>query len=249
MLWLYDETLINPEGGGMDCAGLGVLNRQRAEGGGGGGARGTVTPTVLTSGSSTTDGSSIATASVSPTANRVVYAAIVHQVASVTTPTLTGAGMTWVQEETTTFATSRRITVFRALSASPGSGALTFDFGGQSQASFVWSVVECSGVDTSGANGAGATIQSVAAVTASGSTSATSTLAALEHANNVHLCFVGLATFGTVTPDADFVELSDNNVDTSNLTLEVEWAANQTDCTSTFGSTIAATVSLEVKSS
>lgn len=36
MLWLYDETLLNPEGG-MDCPGLGVLNRQRSSGGGGGG--------------------------------------------------------------------------------------------------------------------------------------------------------------------------------------------------------------------
>ncbi len=120
--------------------------------------------TDLTSGSSDTNGTSIATASIAPSANSLVIATIGTGKAAPpqNTPTLTGAGMTWVQVRDFLYDDAgvvRRLTQFRALDSSPGSGALTFDFGGQTQDSFVWTVVEFDNVDTSGTNGSGAVVQ------------------------------------------------------------------------------------------
>jgi len=61
--------------------------------------------------------------------------------------------MTWTQIATrrdTSSDGTRRVTMFRALNASPGSGALTIDFAGQSQANCAWSLDEFSGTDKSG---------------------------------------------------------------------------------------------------
>jgi hypothetical protein len=116
--------------------------------------------TTLDSGDSTTDATSIATASISPTGDNLILAAVSSTTASgyPNVPTASGNGLTWVRVNRNPgiYGTNKRLTLFRAMGASPSSGAITFDFGGQTQTDFAWSVVEYPGVDTSGANGAGA---------------------------------------------------------------------------------------------
>ncbi len=133
---------------------------------------------------------------------------------------------------------------------SPSVGAVTFDFGGQTQDSFCWAVIEVTNVNTSGANGLGATVQTVKSVLGATNTTMTNTLAALEHVNNVHLAFLMTRSNGhtVATPDVDFVELSDNSVLTTAALLETEWAANQAPCSPSWASAdLAAMISIEVK--
>lgn len=204
--------------------------------------------TLLTSGSSTTDGVSVATASVSPAGNAAIYATFASALAAgPAAPTLAGNGLTWTQERTIQYAASnaRRMTTFRAMGASPSAGAITSTWG-VSQTSFAWSVVQCTGVDTGGANASAATVQSVSQ-TASAATTLTATLAALQASSSVALGFVGLDILNTVSPDTDYVELADVQVNTGPITHEAEWATNQTTMTPTFVSANASAILIEVK--
>ena len=128
-----------------------------------------IVPTLLTEGSSESDSSSYATASISPSAQSLVLA-FVNQVTATAAsgsnvPTLSGAGMTWVQVATQAYDSENpdrgRFTMFRALDAAPGSGALTFSFGGETQSRASWGVVEFSNVDIGGADGADAIVETV----------------------------------------------------------------------------------------
>lgn len=118
-----------------------------------------VTSAHLTTGSSTTNASSYATASITPAANRLVLLATLVSVGASPTPTITvtGNGLTWVQVDTTV-AAARTVVVFRAMGASPTAGAVTI--AGTSLTSCLWSIVQFDGVDTSGTNGSGAIAQS-----------------------------------------------------------------------------------------
>lgn len=132
-----------------------------------------ITESPHTSGSQAS-ASSATTASITPTANRLQLLTVFSSCATtpVNTPTVTGAGMTWevvVTIETALNAgTSRygRGTTFRAMSASPGSGALTIDFAGQSN-HIDWSVAEFAGIHTGGTNGSAA-VRNVASVVGTG---------------------------------------------------------------------------------
>jgi hypothetical protein len=208
-------------------------------------ARTTVTPTNLTTSASTTDGSSFLTASISPAAAAVQYIGVTHhQSGGQPTPTVTGCSLTWVQEETQVLGTTRRLTVFRA-HGTPTTGQLTIDFAGATQTACAWSVVECAGADLSGTSGSAATRQSVPA-TAAAVTTITSTLAALEHAGNVHLCFVALSTNVDVVPDAQFAELGDSGAASTAVRIESEWAVGELTCDPTFTSSDVAVISIEV---
>lgn len=209
-------------------------------------------PTLLTSGASTTDGATIATASITPVANRPIYAVIAGSKATtLTTPTATGNGLTWVavtggNVTAVSGGNARRLTWFRAAGAAPTAGAVTFDFGADTGLSFAWAIVQFAAANESGTNGSGATVQATNNTSAA-ATTIDSTLAALENAVNVHLCAVVLSTNAAVTNDADFTELVDTTTTAAPMGLEVQWAANQTVCTSTFTSTIPLVSSVEVK--
>lgn len=210
----------------------------------------TVGVSLLTGDSSTADATSFATASVSPGSNRAIYAAVLgSSSAGDTTPTCTGNGLTWVAEKSVLVSatSNRRLTVFRSMGASPTTGAITFSWGATTQLSACWAVIECSNANTSGTNASGATRQSTSNTVAAG-TSLTGTLTALDHANNVHLYFVGLSVGTAVTPDADFTELHDDGEAGAAIRLEAQWADNETGCTATFSSADAGCVSIEVKS-
>ncbi|MEK7180385.1 MAG: hypothetical protein AAB706_02830, partial [Patescibacteria group bacterium] len=148
----------------------------------------TLSAASLDAAGETTDATSFATASISPTANRLVLAWVSNLrfgEGTAAAPTLTGAGMTWVQVATVSHTQNPeyRVTLFRALNAAPGSGAVTISFGAETQNTCHWSIEEWSGVDTSGTDGSGAIVQSGTAQSASAA-SLTVTLAAFGSATN-----------------------------------------------------------------
>lgn len=201
--------------------------------------------TLLTAGSSTSDGTIFQTASVTPGANRAIYVAVQSAVGTgPVAPTTTGNGLTYTQEETVAFST-RRLTVYRAMGASPSAGQITFTFG-VAQTSAIWQVIECSNVDTTGTDASGATVQSVTATVAAGTTF-TTTLAALQDGHSRHLCWVGLDISSTVNPDADLLELSDASVAAGASTLESQTALLELTCTPTFASSNGGGISIEVQ--
>lgn len=190
-----------------------------------------VTEFPLTGGGSTTDATSFATASITPTANRLVLLAVLSTLASAPNiPTATGNGLTWVTINNVTFNTigtpRSRLTVLRALGASPSAGAITIDFDGQTQLSCCWSVAEFDGIDTGGTNGSGAIVQSATNRADSSAAALAVTLAAFGSVNNATYGAFGSDLNGSFTPGTDFNEIHDVAQATANQTLQTEWRAD-----------------------
>lgn len=155
--------------------------------------------------SNDTDGNSTATtASVTPTSNALVLISIATRTnitADPNIPTVTGNSLTWEVVQSivydTTGASRKRLTVLRALGASPSTGTISIDFGGQNQTDVVWSVSEFTGVDTSGSNGSGAIVQSNSTFNATLASSYSIALGAFSSTNNA--TFGAFAGSGTAT--------------------------------------------------
>jgi hypothetical protein len=214
---------------------------------GGGVARATITATHLATASSTTNGTVFTTASISPSSSKLVLAAVCGRRVSggQADAAITGAGLTWVLVDTANIDVSMRLQIFRAM-GTPSAGALTITWG-TSQEMCIWSISEFGGVVTTGANGADAVVQATDNTAGAGSTTITGTLAALENVANAHFSAVHLNTNTTVTPDADFAELGDDNEVSSSNTLATAWAINQTASTPTFAAASAAILAVEIK--
>ena len=117
--------------------------------------------TAKTSGNSSTDATSYATASITPGTSELELVAVVNSKGTTPdTPTITG----YTQVATVTYASiaapQRRVTLLRYLNSSPSAGALTIDFAGATQTGCAWAISDFSGVDTGGSNGANAVVQS-----------------------------------------------------------------------------------------
>ena len=118
-------------------------------------------PTLLTTGAGGATGTP-STASITPTSNRLVLAIFTLRAdaaAGVDQITVSGCGLTWVRMDEQDFdAGGNRVGgVWRALGASPSSGAVTFTYGGAgTPIGSTWIVSEFDNVDTSGTNGSGA---------------------------------------------------------------------------------------------
>ena len=155
----------------------------------------------LTQGSDEDGGSGSSTASVSPSADKLQLLTVGSRTgitADPNQPTVTGNGLTWVAVNTTVYDNSsssrRRVTVFRAMGASPSAGAIAIDFGGQNQTNVTWILDEFTGMDTTGTNGSGAVVQSAVNQDVDGGVlTLTVTLAAFGDAGN--------ATFGAFSVD------------------------------------------------
>ena len=168
----------------------------------------------LTSGGSTTDGLSYNTASVSPGANRLILVSVFMRKYGGGTfaPTVTGNGLTYVEVGSTTVPNmTGKIYLFRAMGASPTTGAINItDSGTGNCADITWCVDEFDGVDTSGTDGSGAIVQAVSATSATASSGFTITLAALGDAtNNATYSAIGNNKFSSTTPGSGYTELSD----------------------------------------
>lgn len=183
-----------------------------------------ITAALLTANSDTTDLSSYASASITPTANALILAAVTNRGAgSEETPTASGNGLTWVEVASAVEGTGVRTTVFRAMGASPSAGAVTFAFGA-TQTACVWSICEFAGVDTSGTDGSGAVVQSaIANATAATAGTADFTNPFGDAVNNATYSAIAHVDTTNTLVDTGFTELSDTLVATPTNTLQVMW--------------------------
>jgi len=189
----------------------------------------TITKADLTSGSGTNN-TSFSTASITPSANKLVLLSVASRVSGggTTAPTVTGNGLTWVLVRSTKEAASwNRISVFRAMGASPSSGATTISFGSITQLSAIWSVTEYTNMDTSGTNGSGAIAQ-IATNSGIAVTTLTATLGAFSATANATYGAIVSEVAGAITHGTDFTEIHDVNV--TDNSLETEWK-NSNDTT------------------
>ncbi|HET9667355.1 MAG TPA: hypothetical protein VFP09_11380 [Desertimonas sp.] len=163
----------------------------------------------LTTASNDVDATSFTTASISPTADRLVLAAIWNGATGANPqPTVTGNGLTWVLVDQAAYDVSGTFGIlhlFRAMGSSPSSGAVTIDYGATTILGCGWSIVEWGGVDTSGTNGSGAIVQSVDAIGTSAS--ADVTLAAFADTDNPTFAALAQQTADVETPGAGFTRL------------------------------------------
>jgi hypothetical protein len=192
-----------------------------------------VTASVLTEGSSTTDAASYATASISPTANRLVLLAVFSgdtvAAAAAAPSSVTGNGLTWVQVATQNNSDSNTnitTTVFRAMGASPSAGAVTINFGA-TQENCAWSVAEFAGVPTTGTHGSGAVVQAKTATHNNGSAWSVTLDVAPGAANALYGAAQQNSNTVVITPGAGFTQLgtSQSIAGPAQETL-VEWDAS-----------------------
>ena len=184
-----------------------------------------ITATVLTGGGSTTDGTSFTTASVTPTGNRLELLHIMAQSSTGNVaPTVTGCGLTWVLVANTTQGTNvRTCLVYRAMGASPTTGALTIS-DTQTYTQINWTLVEYAGTDTSGTDGSGAIVQTITAQP-TGVTTASATLGTTVTAGNSTGGIVGYNTNGTITPGTNYTQLDYESQTTQAQAELTEFAA------------------------
>ena len=176
-----------------------------------------ISAALLDSLASGTDAASYTTASITPTANALQLLSVTNSKGTASdVPTVTGCGLTWV-EVGASFAWSAggfnwRLTVFRALGASPTTGQLTIDFAGATQTGIRYIWQEYTGTDTSGTNGSGAVVQTATAPASppAASTSLTVTLAAFGDAtNNAAFICAGHQANEVSAEEGGYTELGD----------------------------------------
>jgi len=121
----------------------------------------------------------------------------------------------------------RRLSIYRAMSAAPGSGPLTFKFTNQ-VSNLAWTVSQWDGVETSGVNGAGAVGQT--GTTRADATNGLSVaLGALGQPGNVVLgAFAVNAQVPAITPGAGFTEIDEQAANEGTRgDLQTEWATGR----------------------
>ena len=200
-----------------------------------------VTAASLTSGSNATPGTSFATASITPTVNRLVLFALecawlVEQaLPPAVTVTFNGTGLTFVlipasgAEHTNGSAGNEysALYLYRAMGSSitAGTCTVTSPVGMDSAA---WSVVEFAGVDMSGTNGSGAVVQIAENTLGNNATGLTVTLAAFSSAGNATYGAFGSGHSSGVprthTPGTGFTELHDTGAQFS--AIGTQWRAD-----------------------
>jgi len=192
-----------------------------------------ITQTLLTAGSNAVNQKIYTTGVIAPSPNALVTVAVLELNSSTVPPlpTLSGGGMSdWSVVASTTFDTGtlplRRLTIFKALSAAPGSGAITIT-SSLALSNCEWIVSQWDGVDQSGVNGAGA-IGQTAASTGEAVSGLTVALAPLGNANNVAYGVFGVrSAAAVVTPGAGFTEIAEQpSGESTPGDLEAEWATN-----------------------
>lgn len=207
-----------------------------------------ITEAALTSGSDTTTGTSATTASVSPTANRLVLVAVCNTAntgGNRAAPSgISGAGYTFDKIAEALVETDfTQVSLWRGLLASPSSGALTISFV-NSMDLIVWSVFELDGIDTGGTNGSAAIVQS--ATNSTTGTTQTVTLAAFGSADNGAVSVHGWDSASTSTPatataGTGFTEIHDGGATQGSgfaIALQSQWRAdNDTTANITWSTT------------
>ena len=210
--------------------------------------------TLLTSGNNTANQRAHTTAPISPAPNTLITVAVLgHNSSSAApSPTLSGGGMSaWTEVATVTFdALSKplkRMTVYRAMSSSPGSGPITITFN-KSQSNAQWIVSQWTGVDVSGTNGAGAIVQS-ASDRAEAVNGLALSLAPFGDQNNIAYGVFGIrSSVPAVNPGAGFMEIAEHgSAENPASALQAEWAPNDHTIDATWANHRGAVLGLEIK--
>jgi Big-like domain-containing protein/invasin-like protein/calcineurin-like phosphoesterase family protein len=215
---------------------------------------GTITHTLLTSGHDPTNTQTYTTASIAPAPNTLVIVAVLtHQgSAAAPSPTLTGGGMaSWDVIGTVAYDGSTpldRLTIYRAMSTSPGSGSITIK-SSVTVSNCQWIVSQWGGVDASGTNGSGAIVQ-----TGSGSGTSvnglTVTLAPFLSSSDAAYGAFGVASAtAVVTAGSGFTTIDQQPSGESTIgDLFAEWAVNLNPINATWSSKSAGALGIEIKS-
>ncbi|MGH7515391.1 MAG: invasin domain 3-containing protein [Gemmatimonadales bacterium] len=212
-----------------------------------------ITHTLLTSGVDLTNATVYTTASIAPAANKLITIAVLgYRAAGAISPTIVGGGMgSWTLVTSVDFDTvltpRRRLLVFRAMSASPGSGPITITFASQTS-NAEWSVSQWGGVETSGANGANAIVQTgTNRADASGGLSVS--LGAFADPNDVAFGVFGVKSqTASVTPGSGFTELSEQPAgEFAAGDLQTESAVNRSTINASWPATPGGALGIELK--
>lgn len=207
----------------------------------------TSTPPVATlqlvGSSGTNQSTAYTTASWTPTEGVLYLLGVVNSAAATAaTPTVTGNGQTWTQEDTQGFGGGsdvlHRLTVFRMLSgASPTTGSISIDPGGATQTRCGWMLVAITDGETGGTNGDDGTVQVYKdAITAAEGDAATISKAgsAFAHADNRPIAFVGLSISETINQRASWTDLTaDGGVQIGGETAHMmaQWRSDSAEAT------------------
>jgi hypothetical protein len=212
-----------------------------------------ISHTLLTSGTDPANGKVYTTASVAPAPNTLILVAVLgHRTyGAPPAPTISGGGMTtWDQVATVTLdpqsAPLKRLTIFRAMSAAPGSGPLTITFSA-TVSNAEWVVSEFSGVDQSGTNGAGAIVQTGSAG-GDGVNGLTVPLAAFANANDVAYGAFGVASGDpAVSAGSGFTAIAEEPSGETPADLFAEWAVNDPSVAAVWTSLNGGALGVEIK--
>ena len=213
-----------------------------------------ITHSLLTSGTNIVNQKIYTTASISPAPNALITVAVMgHNSSSAPPiPTLSGGGMTaWEVVATVTFDAGslplKRLTVFRAMSPTPGSGPLTIT-SGTALSHCQWIVSQWEGVDISGVNGAGAIVQS-GSNRGDAVNGVIVTLAAFGDAANAAYGVFGVhQNVVAVTPGTGFTEIAEQpSGESPKSDLEAEWATNDNTIDASWASLSGAALGVEIK--
>jgi hypothetical protein len=209
--------------------------------------------TLLTSGVDLVNQTSYTTAAVAPAPNALVTIALLSfRSTGAISPTVSGGGMaSWTLVTSVDFDSlslpRRRLSIYRAMSASPGNGPITLNFSSQ-QSNIEWIVSQWDGVETGGVNGSGAIVQT-------GSNRAdvvnglSVSLASLGAPNNV-----GFGAFGVnsqvlaVSPATGFTEIDEQPANEfTNGDLQTEWAVNRNTINASWSNLRGGALGIELK--
>ena len=141
----------------------------------------------------------------------------------------------------------RRMTIFRAMSGSPGNGPITISFSGN-VSNCQWIVSQWEGVETGGVNGAGAIVQ-----TGSNRANVVSglavTLAAFGNVNNVAYGAFGVnKNVPAITPGAGFTKIDEQaSGESTPGDLFAEWTTNNNTITATWTNLRGGALGVEIK--
>ena len=167
-------------------------------------------------------------------------------------PIVTGGGMTtWEEVATVTFdpvgSPLKRITLFRAMSSSPGSGPITITFP-NNVSNAQWIVTQWEGVDISGTNGSGAIVQTGSA-RADAVSGLSVTLAPFESATNAaHGVFGVNSSTAAVTPGSGYAEMAEAaSAESPPTALQAEWATNVNTVAALWSSLRAGALAVEIR--
>jgi hypothetical protein len=214
---------------------------------------GAISHTLLTFGNNTVNQKTYTAAAISPGPNTLVTVAVLsHRATGAISPTISGGGLSaWEQVASVDFDTLgfplRRMTIFRAMSASPGSGPITISFSAN-VSNCQWIVSQWDGVDTSGVNGAGAIVQTGSNRANAGNGLAV-TLASLGNVTNVAYGVFGVnKNVPAITPGAGFTKIDEQaSGESTPGDLLAEWTPNNNAITATWTNLRGGALGVEIK--